>query len=364
LASERDSEIAGFLLEAGWGGAQTEPLAGDASTRRYLRVRHNGAVAVLMDAPPKAETAPCPPDANPAERRTLGYNATARLAASRIEAFVGVASWLRSHGFAAPDIYAIDLAKGYALLEDLGDDLFARAVPAGASEPELYGAAIDVLAALHRLPAPASVNAHGAIWPVLSYDRMALMAETDLFVEWWAGRHLGANLSDAALDGWRSAWAGALDAATPANPVLTLRDYHAENVIWRPQHEGLARVGVIDFQDALAGHPAYDMVSLLEDARRDVAPELAETMIQHYLAASGADEASFRAGYAALGALRNAKIVGVFARLAIRDHKPRYIDLIPRVARHLIGDLRHETMAPVRAWLDRWLPGQLDAAAA
>lgn len=364
MASERDREIGVFLDEAGWAGAATEPLAGDASTRRYLRVRHNGAVAVLMDAPPKAETSPCPPDATPAERRALGYNATARLAASRIEAFVGVAGWLRSHGFAAPEVYAIDLARGYALLEDLGDSLFARAVPAGASEPELYGAAIDVLAALHRLRAPASVNAHGAIWPLLSYDRMALMAETDLFVDWWAARHLGVALGDAALDGWRSAWAGALDAATPAAPVLTLRDYHAENVIWRPREAGLARVGVIDFQDALAGHPAYDLVSLLEDARRDVAPELAEAMIRRYLDAAGADETGFRSAYAALGALRNAKIVGVFARLAIRDHKPRYIDLIPRVARHLMGDLRHETMAPVRAWLDRWLPGQLEAAAA
>lgn len=364
MASERDHEIGVFLREAGWTQATTEPLAGDASTRRYLRVRRGGDVAVLMDAPPKAETAPCPPEATPAERRALGYNATARLAASRIEAFVGVAGWLTDQGFAAPRVHAVDFARGYALLEDLGDNLFARAVPDGASEADLYGAAIDVQAALHRLSAPALVEAHGAAWPVLTYDRMALMAETDLFVEWWAGRHLEADLPDAALDGWRAAWAGALDAAAPDKPVLTLRDYHAENVIWRPDQDGLGRVGLIDFQDALAGHPAYDLVSLLEDARRDVAPDLAEAMIARYLAATGADETRFRSAYAALGALRNAKIVGVFARLAIRDGKPRYLDLIPRVARHLIGDLRHETMAPVRDWLARWLPGRLDAAAA
>lgn len=364
MASERDHEIGVFLREAGWTQATTEPLAGDASTRRYLRVRRGGDVAVLMDAPPKAETAPCPPEATPTERRALGYNATARLAASRIEAFVGVAGWLTDQGFAAPRVHAVDFARGYALLEDLGDNLFARAVPDGASEADLYGAAIDVQAALHRLSAPALVEAHGAAWPVLTYDRMALMAETDLFVEWWAGRHLEADLPDAALDGWRAAWAGALDAAAPDKPVLTLRDYHAENVIWRPDQDGLGRVGLIDFQDALAGHPAYDLVSLLEDARRDVAPDLAEAMIARYLAATGADETRFRSAYAALGALRNAKIVGVFARLAIRDGKPRYLDLIPRVARHLIGDLRHETMAPVRDWLARWLPGRLDAAAA
>ncbi len=364
MASERDHEIGVFLREAGWTQATTEPLAGDASTRRYLRVRRGGDVAVLMDAPPKAETAPCPPEATPAERRALGYNATARLAASRIEAFVGVAGWLTDQGFAAPRVHAVDFARGYALLEDLGDNLFARAVPDGASEADLYGAAIDVQAALHRLSAPALVEAHGAAWPVLTYDRMALMAETDLFVEWWAGRHLEADLPDAALDGWRAAWAGALDAAAPDKPVLTLRDYHAENVIWRPDQDGLGRVGLIDFQDALAGHPAYDLVSLLEDARRDVAPDLAEAMIARYLAATGADETRFRSAYAALGALRNAKIVGVFARLAIRDGRPRYLDLIPRVARHLIGDLRHETMAPVRDWLARWLPGRLDAAAA
>lgn len=365
MTSERETAIGEFLDKAGWRDAKRAPLAGDASTRRYERLHLNGKPAILMDAPPKAETPACPATATPIERAALGYNALARLAAGRVDAFVSIAAWLHEGGFGAPEIYAFDTPRGFALLEDLGDDVFATVLAKGAPDKELYAGAIETLAALHQREAPKAVNKGSAHWPLLSYDRPAMHAEVNLLTEWWAGAHLGVKLSDGARADWALAWETAFDQLDSASPVVVLRDFHAENVLWRPSKPKLERVGLVDFQDALAGHPAYDLVSLLEDARRDVSPELAAAMVEHYIDVSApADRASFRAGYAALGAQRNAKIVGIFARLALRDGKPRYLDLIPRVARHLVNNLRHPALGSVASWMHTHLPGKLAEAAA
>jgi aminoglycoside/choline kinase family phosphotransferase len=362
---ERDTAINDFLAHSGWSAATRAPLAGDASTRRYERLTLNGTPAILMDAPPKAETPSCPPQATPVERAALGYNALARLAAGRVDAFVSIAAWLTEGGFAAPEIYAFDARQGLALLEDLGDDVYATVLAKGGPERELYAGAIETLASLHQREAPKTLSKDNAQWPLLSYDRPAMHAEVNLLTEWWAGTHLGAKLSDAARADWALAWESAFDQLEGSAPVVVLRDFHAENVLWRPNLPGLKRVGLVDFQDALAGHPAYDLVSLLEDARRDVSPELAAAMVDHYIAvAAPADAAAFRAGYAVLGAQRNSKIVGIFARLALRDGKPRFLDLIPRVARHLENDLRHPALGAVASWMTKHLPGKLAQAAA
>jgi aminoglycoside/choline kinase family phosphotransferase len=309
-----------------------------------------------MNAPPKAESSACPPAATPAERRALGYNAMARLAGPNLNAFVAIAKSLRSAGLSAPEIYASDASTGFALIEDLGDDLFARAIPAGADEETLYAAAIDALLDLRRVAPPAP---KGDQYTMLSYDRTALEAEVALIPEWYWPFRKNAPVSSSVEADYFAAWSPALDRLS-APATMVLRDYHAENLLWLPDRTGAKRVGVIDFQDGLIGSPAYDLVSLLEDARRDVSPDLAEEMIARYCAGAGRlgafDEEAFRTDYAILAAQRNAKILGIFARLVKRDAKPRYLDFMPRVEGHFRRDLARDPLATVRRFFARHLP--------
>lgn len=342
-----------FLDSSGWGSAIAFPMAGDASTRSYERLSLGDRTAVLMNAPPAAEGAACPPEASPDERRQLGYNAMARLAGPNLNAFVAVSGALRSAGLSAPEIYAADAATGFAVIEDLGDDLFARAIPAGADERELYAAAIDALLALHEAapPAPDTLS-----YRMLTYDLTAMEAEVMLVPDWYWPHLKGEPAGLDARADYLEAWSGVL-AQLPAPSTMVLRDFHAENILWLPARQGFRRAGVIDFQDGLFGNPAYDLVSLLEDARRDVPPTLAEAMIARYAAGAGRfsefDEASYRRDYAILGAQRNAKILGIFARLIRRDRKPRYADFFPRVEAHFARDLSHPDLAPVARFFRR-----------
>ncbi len=363
-ASDRIDRLGRFLLRAGWADADRRPLAGDASTRRYDRVRRGAETAVLMDAPPGAERPACPPEADGGVRAGLGYNALARLAGPNTSAFAGLSQELVARGFSAPRVLAADHDDGFLLLEDLGDDLFARVIEAGATPAPLYEAAIDLLAAVRRSTFPSEVAASGGrAWPVLAYDAVALQTEADLFLDWYVARREGRTVDAAARAEWTAAWREQLDAIARTPPTLTLRDVHAENLIWLPDREGAARAGVIDFQDALFGHPAYDVVSLLEDARRDVNPRLADAMKARFVAAAGEiDAAAFERAYAVLGAQRNAKILGIFVRLAERDGKPKYLNFLPRVARHFVGDLAHPALADVAAWTRANAPGVFEEA--
>jgi hypothetical protein len=253
----------------------------------------------------------------------------------------------------APEVLAADAATGFALLEDLGDDLYARAIPAGAAEFELYGAAIDALLALKEA-APQPPREAG--YQMLGYDETAMEAEVGLVPDWYYPYLKGEPAGNDLCADYAAAWAPVL-AKLPAPSTIVLRDFHAENILWRPERLGHRRAGVIDFQDGLVGNPAYDLVSLLEDARRDVSQSLAEAMIARY--ADGArrqgafDEALFRRDYAILGAQRNAKILGIFARLIRRDGKLRYADFFPRVEGHFRRDLAHPDLAPVARWFRR-----------
>lgn len=349
----RREERRDFLDRAGWASAQASPITGDASTRSYERLHLGGRQAILMNAPPAAEGSACPPDASPEARRRLGYNAMARLAGPNLNAFTIVAEALRAAGLSAPEIFAADPSTGFALIEDLGDDLYARAIPKGADEIELYSAAIDALLALRRA-APKPPVADG--YQMLAYDATAMEAEVALVTDWYWPHVKGEAASDHVRLDYIGAWRSAL--AKLADPALiVLRDFHAENILWLPERSDFRRAGVIDFQDALFGNPAYDLVSLLEDARRDVSSDLAEAMIARYskgAARDGAfDEAAFRRDYAILGAQRNAKILGIFARLINRDKKPRYADFFPRVEGHFRKDLAHPELAPVRAFFKK-----------
>jgi len=355
-AADRAEARRAFLGRSGWGSAIALPMAGDASTRSYERLSLGGRTAVLMNAPPAAESAACPPEASPEERRALGYNAMARLAGPNLNAFTAIAASLRGAGLSAPEVYAADAAVGFAVIEDLGDDLFARAIPNGAQESELYSAAIDALLALHRAAPQAPAQ---ATYRMLTYDQTAMEAEVMLVPDWYWPYVKGEAASSAIRSAYAAAWLDVL-AKLPRPSTLVLRDFHAENLLWLPGRQTHARAGVIDFQDGLYGNPAYDLVSLLEDARRDVSADLADAMIRRY--GEGArtfsmfNAESYARDYAILGAQRNAKILGIFARLIRRDGKPRYADFFPRVESYFRRDLQHPELAGVAGFFRRHFP--------
>ena len=360
----REEQVRDFLAASGWGDAVAAPIAGDASTRRYFRLADGPRKALLMDQPQGAETPAAPPDAGAAQRRALGYNAVARLAGADVGRFAEVARYLKSRGLSAPDIYAADTDRGFMILEDLGDALFADVVAQGGDEAALYTNAVAVLARLHAESAPPAVGAK----PLFAYDETALLAETDLFTEWYLPHALGRAATADEITKHRALWRAALAPVLASPPVFVHRDYHAQNLIWLPRRAGMGRTGLIDFQDAVAGSRAYDLVSLLEDARRDVDPAVAKAALRHYLDAMAAqgtpvDGGAFAAEMAAVAAQRNVKIVGIFARLFRRDGKPRYLALLPRVWGHLQNDLNHPSLAPLRAWYDRTIPRETRFAA-
>ncbi|EAP90364.1 hypothetical protein OA2633_11705 [Oceanicaulis alexandrii HTCC2633] len=338
-----------FIKTAGWGEAKVEPFPGDASTRAYFRLSRGHDSAILMDAPGASEAPACPVDASEEERTALGYNAVARLAGNNTTAFTALAGALTARGFSAPRIFEADLDQGFLIIEDLTDALFARLIPAVAHEGALYATAVETLGAIYRSSFERQPTAFGKSWTVQDYDALALHAETALFTDWYAPWR-GKTLSEADKSDWRNAWSQVLPHLEAHAPGLVLRDFHAENLIWLPQREHEAKVGLLDFQDALFGHPAYDLISLIEDARRDVASDLAKPLTDRFFNAAGlSDREAFDAAAAVLAAQRNAKILGIFVRLAQRDGKPKYLDLLPRVERHFIRDLAHPALAPVKA---------------
>lgn len=297
---ERADAIDAFLQISGWDGAMRLSLAGDASARRYIRLRRTGGKrAILMDDP----------------ARDTGR-------------FARVARYLQAQGLSAPDILAWNDDQGLMLLEDLGDGIVARLCEtAPETEAAVYRVAVDVLIALHRSPAPD--------WAP-GFDAGVMAKQATLVLPWYAGNAVGAEALEQAL----------YDALAPlegAAPVLLMRDYHAENLIWLPDRDGVRRIGVLDFQDAVAGHPAYDLASLIADARRDLSPGLAGDLIDHYATGTGQGAEALGHAVAVLRVQRCLRILGIFARLSLRDGKHSYTDLIPRVWAQLMAALEDAT---------------------
>jgi len=365
LSPERQAAKTRFLADHGLAAARREPLTGDASTRSYERLHPVGRPPlILMDQPPVLETPICPPGATDAERLALGYNAAARLAAGSVAAFVTTAAYLRDHGLSAPAVVAFDAEQGFAVLEDLGDGLFATLIARGQAEAPLYEAAVDVQVRLHEQRPPDILAAEGVAWPLLTYDTLALKVATDTFLEWWpkfAG--LPAFSADATAE-WDALWAPVWVRGEAGATVFCHRDYHAQNLLWLPERKAAARVGLLDFQDALRAHPAWDLTHLLQDARRDVSSELEGLMLDRYLVARPSlDREAFLADYRALAASNAARILGrVFARQALLG-RTQYKAFMPRTWRYLERNLTDPALAGLKRWFDAWAPAEARARA-
>jgi aminoglycoside/choline kinase family phosphotransferase len=323
---ERNHAMTAFLAAQGWDAVAPAMLTGDASFRRYYRLADNGRRAILMDAPPPQED---------------------------IRPYVGVAAMLRGLGLSAPEVYAEDCDNGFLLIEDFGDDTYTRLLARGADETALYSLAIDTLIELQRAVA---VDRPPEL-PL--YDEERLLTEAALLVDWYAPSVLGAPLPAAAREDFLARWREVLPRAALPAPTLVLRDYHVDNLMLLPGRPAVQGCGLLDFQDAVCGPPSYDLVSLLEDARRDVPPALRAAMTERYLAGfPGLDREAFRRSAAILAAQRNCKIIGIFTRLWRRDGKPGYLAHIPRVWRLIEDELHEPALSPIADWLARHLPPQ------
>ena len=311
-----------FLTATRWADNICHPLPRDASQRRYFRLTRGTQSCLLMEAPPEHEN---------------------------LAAFIKIADHLRSLGLRSPTIEHADLVQGLALIEDFGDANFGTLIDAGFPSEPLYAVAVDVLAYLHQNPQAIKIDL-----PLFDTDK--LLVEVDLFPTYYLSMQSGQPASNQQCDSFREAWAEALLYLPKMPPTLVLRDYFPNNLIRIGNQYRLENCGILDFQDAVIGHPAYDLISLIEDARRDVSPMQASAMRHRYRQLCSDTMIDLEPAYALLGAQRHARVAGVFVRLAVRDHKPHYLKHLPRVMRLLAQALRHPVLAPVQAWFSTYLP--------
>lgn len=323
-APSRDQVIAGFLRAHGWPAESRRPLAGDASFRRYDRLIDGARRAVLMDAPPPQEN---------------------------VRPFVTVARLLARMGLSAPRILAADEAAGLLLLEDLGDDTYTRLIARGTDERMLYELAVDAIVEMHRrLP-------EDALSSLPRFDDARALPQVALLLDWYWPAMFGAPAPDPVRAAYMAAWREILPAARRVPESIALFDFHVDNLLWLPEREGVAACGLLDFQDAVIAPVTFDLVSLLEDVRRDVPQAIAESCKARYLAAfPELDPDGFAAAYSVIGAQRNCRIAGTFVRLCKRDGKPVYLGFMPRVWRLIAGDIAHPALAPLADWFATHLP--------
>jgi hypothetical protein len=359
----RIGDLMGFLEAQGrWSGAHIAYLQGDASTRAYARLTaDDGATVLLMDAPLQ-------PDGPPV-RDGKAYSRIAHLAEDMVRPFVAIGAVLREAGLSAPEVAAMDLDKGLLLVEDLGDRAFGEELASGrTTQAELWRAAVDALIRLRSLPVPASLPLpDGASYTLPRRDRAAFEIEIELLLDWYWPAIKGGPAPPSVRAEFEALWTPVLDRLLALPGGWFLRDYHSPNLMWLPERQGIARVGILDFQDALNEHAAFDLVSLLQDARVTVPDALERELFGHYCAEIARrepafDPAAFAAAYADFGAQRNTRLLGLWLRLMRRDGKPQYLQHIPRTWGYLARNLRSVALAPLAAWYDRHFPPQVRAA--
>jgi tRNA threonylcarbamoyl adenosine modification protein YjeE len=352
---DRMMTIRRFLDSTGYAKAERRRIQGDASTRSYERLWLGSQRAILMNAPKR-------PDGPPV-RDGKPYSAIAHLAED-IRPFIAMAKGLRHIGLSSPQIYEAEIDDGLLILEDLGSEAVVAGDPPAPVE-ERYAAAVDVLIALHSRGLPGTLPVTPQlVYHLPPYDMGACLIEAELLLDWYLPRH-GIAVSDDARAAYVALWREAIEAATQskpgAKPTWVLRDFHSPNLLWLPERQGTARVGLLDFQDAVMGPAAYDLASLLQDARVDV-PELVEvTLLGQYVkkrqeADANFDPVNFIGSYSTFAAQRASKILGIFARLDRRDGKPQYLRHIPRVWGYLQRALEHPTLAALKIWYDANVP--------
>jgi tRNA threonylcarbamoyl adenosine modification protein YjeE len=348
--------IAQVLAEAGWGEAKRVFMQGDASIRAYEKlIAPTGGTAILMISPPR-------PD-GPILRYGKPYAAIAKLA-DDIRAFIAMAEGLRAQGFSTPRLFAHSVADGLAVLENLGDEFIA-----GPDGPiaERYALAVDLLAELHSRALPTELPVDDETYAIRPYDAEAMLVEVELALDWYAPYVAKITPASGARAQFLTLWREALAPILAEPTTWTLRDYHSPNLLWLPERDGLARIGLIDFQDCVLGPPAYDLAALLQDARVDVDDELELKLMAQYTRRRldqnpNFDVARFAAAYAAMGAQRATKILGIFARLDRRDGKPHYLAHLPRIERILAKSLAHPLLSSIKVWHQTYLPQALGAA--
>ena len=326
---KRTDKMERFVADAGLDPANIQPLAADASFRQYFRVTGQPP-HVLMDAPPRKED---------------------------IVPFMAIAQHLNAVGLSAPRSVAHNIEDGFLLLEDLGDGTFTRLLNSGTSELALYGAAVDVLVRLHAEVAPQTLTIdNGPNFSVPLYDNAALLTEVCLLTDWYLPA-CGIDISDDQVELFKSHWLSLFDACRVGPGVLVLRDYHVDNLMMLEGREGIAQVGLLDFQDAVVGPAAYDLVSLLQDCRHHVPADIETAMLDRYLdARPELEQAAFRKAYTIMGAQRQTKIIGIFTRLWKRDGKPDYVRMIPYLWDLLDRGLAAPELADIKQWMDANIP--------
>ena len=332
MTTAREALKISFLENNGLDQIQRIRLKGDASHRQYERIiKNNGETLILMDAPPEKE---------------------------KIIPFMQVAEFLLNNDLSAPKIMEHDIPNGFMLLEDFGDDVFSSVLSGNSSisaeinETKMYEKAIDALIHLHKIPTN-SIN-------LSKYDESMMVRESNLFIDWYISVLNGERINKSVQEEFNVILKHLLSYTKGFSEVVVLRDYHAENLMWLNDNIGHRKVGLLDFQDAVIGSPIYDLVSLLEDARRDVNPQLVEHLISRYLKAfPNYSRKDFQTAYSILGLQRNLKIVGIFARQAAKNKNPYYLSLLPRVWRHINNDLRHPLLLPMKNWLSKLVPTQM-----
>jgi tRNA threonylcarbamoyl adenosine modification protein YjeE len=349
LRLARSFAVRGFLDRSGWSGAARRHLQGDASTRTYERIARGGGKAVLMNWEARPE--------GPPVRGGRSYDSLAHRSRD-VRPFLAVGAALAAAGFSVPDVFAGDAAAGFLLLEDFGSDGVAHD---GIPDPARYEVAADLLAAIHGVPRPVDLAAaDGGFYRLPPYDAEAMAIEVDLLVEWYAPGE-DRVLPAAAQAAFSAVWAALFRRLAAVEQSWVLRDFHSPNLLWLPDRQGIRRIGLLDFQDALFGPSAYDAASLFQDARVTVSPDLEERLKAHYVARRKASDPRFSAedfavSYAVSGAQRTSKILGGFARLARQAGKPAYLRHSPRIREYLMRNLQHPVLSDLRLWYEEHLP--------
>ena len=326
--TDRNTIISNFLATSGWKNATQTHLAGDASFRRYQRISLEKRRAILMNSPPEKEN---------------------------VVSFLFITKLLRSLGYSAPEIYAENIEAGLLLLEDFGDTTFTLMISESADEQILYECAVDLLIDLHSRPQTQTIP------PSLNfYDNKTLIREALLLTDWYIPQVAKNRPTGDAKMKYEMIWKDLLPVCRTMNNTLVLRDFHADNLMWLPDRNGIAACGLLDYQDAVFGPPTYDLMSLLEDARRDLSPNMVKHLLERYLLAfPDLNPDDFRKAFVVLAAQRHCKVIGIFSRLAVRDNKTAYLSHIPRVWQLLEEACSSSILLPLKIWLDQFIKPEL-----